>query len=184
MGIFSRNKAIDPMFTLPSVFSKECVELFFPKKSLYPMANMRWIEIQMKKGEGGDFWVNRIFDSEEYWRSQGQDLQPVFVSLVQAGSKADSFSYDEESWSTLYTSAKFGLLAGKFEQASGATKPKDCHPITWNALTFLNQAIEDEHKAPFAEKHQMLLITMPYAGYVMGKLGNVTAPEVYSGWNS
>ncbi len=82
----------------------------------------------------------------------------------------------------MYLSAKFGLLAGLFEVASGATKVNDCHPLTWNALTFFNQSIKDEQKALFGDEHRMLLVCMPYGGYVYGKLKNLSAYDVYAQW--
>ena len=70
-----------------------------------------------------------------------------------------------------------------FEGASNTTKDEDCHPLTWNALKFFNQSINEEFKLPFAEKHQMLLESMVYAGYVAAKLEKATPELVFSQWN-
>jgi hypothetical protein len=182
MGLFSNAKSLSPIFQLPKVFGRECVQLFTPKKSSFPVANLRWVDNQFKSGQGPEFWVIKIFDSEKYWLQQGRDIQIEAAGLVAAACRADSFQHDKETWSTLFLSAKFGLLAGLFEVASGATKVNDCHPLTWNALTFFNQSIADEQKEPFEDEHKMLLICMPYGGYVYGKLKNVSAHDIYAQW--
>ena len=171
------------MFQLPSVMSRECNEVFLPRKSAFPMSNMRWIEMQMAKGQGADYWVNKIFDSEDFF-SQQLDLSPIVGSIVDTGCAVDSFKPDEESWITMFTSAKFGLLTGMFERASNATKEKDCHPLTWNALSFLNHSIADELKKPFGDEHQILLRYMPYAGYLMGKIEKADSQEIFSQWHN
>ena len=182
MGIFSKPKPIDPMFTLPSVTSKECVKIFLPNKSSYPMANLRWVEIQYRNKQGPDYWVTKIYETEDFFTNR-INLSEFAGSVVMSGCKADGLKETEETFATLFTSAKFGLLAGMFEGASNATKDEDCHPLTWNALKFFNQSIKKEFKEPFAEKHTMLLESMVYAGYVAAKLEKTTPELVFSQWS-
>jgi len=183
MGIFSKPKPIDPMFALPSVMSRECVKLFLPNKSSYPMANLRWVEIQYRNKQGPDYWVTKIYETEDFFTSR-INLPELAGSVAMSGCRADGFKETEDSFATLYTSAKFGLLAGMFEGASNATKGNDCHPITWNALKFFNQSINEEFKEPFAEKHPMLLESMVYAGYVMARLEQASPESVFAHWNN
>ncbi len=181
MGIFSKPKPIDPMFTLPSVMSRECVKIFLPNKSSYPMANLRWVEIQYRNKQGPDYWVTKIYETEDFFASR-MDLPEVAGSVAMSGCKADGFKETEETFATLYTSAKFGLLTGMFEGASNATKDEDCHPLTWNALKFFNQSIDKEFQEAFSPNHTMLLECMVYAGYVMAKLEKATPKIVFSKW--
>jgi hypothetical protein len=183
MGIFSKPKPIDPMFTLPSVMSRECVEVFLPRKSAFPMSNMRWVEIQFSKKQGQNYWVDKISESESYF-STNKDLTPQIAAIAKAGCEADGFKPNEEAWLTLFVLAKFGLLAGMFEKASNTTKEKDCHPLPWNALKFYSQSLRDEDEKPFGEKHRMLLTYMVYAGYLMGKLEKASPEYVFSHWNN
>lgn len=182
MGFFSKPKPIDPMFTLPSVMSRECVEVFLPRKNTFPMSNMRWLEIQFSKKQGPDYWVDKISESESYFATK-VDLSPIVAAIAQAGCEADGFKPDKEAWLTLFVLAKFGLLAGMFEKASNTTKEKDCHPLPWNALKFYAKSLRDEDKKPFGEEHIMLLTNMVYAGYLMGKLNNPNPNQIFSMWN-
>lgn len=147
------------------------------------MANLRWVEIQYQNKQGPDYWVTKIYETEDFFASQ-IDLPEVAGSVAMSGCKANGFKGTEETFATLYTSAKFGLLAGMFECASNATKEDDCHPLTWNALKFFNQSINEEFKEPFTEKHPMLLESMVYAGYVMAKLDRASPESVFSNWNN
>jgi hypothetical protein len=182
MGIFSKPKPIDPMFALPSVMSRECVRLFLPNKSQYPMANLRWVEIQFQNKQGQDYWVTKVQDSEDYFKSR-IELSDLAGSIAFSGCEADGFEATEDAYATLFTLASFGLLAGMFEVASNATKKDDCHPLTWNALKFFNQSVEEEFKEAFGEKHMMLLECMVYAGYAAAKLEMVRPELVFSQWN-
>lgn len=170
------------MFTLPSVMSRECVKLFLPNKSQFPMSNWRWVEIQMRNKQGQDNWVNKIYDSEDYFGSR-VDLPDLAGSIAFSGCEADDFESTEDAYATLSTLANFGLLAGMYEVASNSTKKDDCHPLTWNALKFFNQSVQEEFKEAFGEKHMMLLECMVYAGYAAAKLEMVTPGLVFSQWN-
>ena len=146
------------------------------------MTNLRWVDIQFRNKQGSDYWVTKIYETEDFFASR-IDLPELAGSVAMSGCKAAGLKATEETFATLYTSAKFGLLAGMFEGASNATKSDDCHPLTWNALKFFNQSINEEYKEPFAEKHSMLLESMVYAGYMMAKLERATPESVFSNWN-
>jgi len=182
MGIFSKPKPIDPMFTLPSVMSRECVRIFLPNKSSYPMMNLRWVDIQYRNKQGPEYWIEKVFGSEDFFASR-LDIPVIAGALVTNGCKADSFKVTEDTFATLFISAKFGLLAGMFENASNSTKKEDCHPLTWNSLKFFNQSIDKEFEEAFAPDHKMLLECMVYAGYAMAKLEQTNPEIIFSKWN-
>ena len=70
-----------------------------------------------------------------------------------------------------------------FEKASQATVPANCHPIVWNAMKSFNiRARDREGRVKMPESSLLLPECTTWAGYVLGKVPNITVEQVFANW--
>jgi hypothetical protein len=154
------------------------------------MSNFKWLEKQMASGNYQEpmILVSRIMETAEFWNQIDIiNLDDASNALVQYVVRLESLKLNEEDFAELYMAANFGLLAGLFESSSKTTSKYECHPDIWNAMSRLSTMRREERGGQeISEKDSTFLFIcqkIGEAGHVMGKLGGLTAGEVFKRWN-
>lgn len=184
MGLFKKQSPIDAMFTLPDVPSRECTLMGFPNNHSATMLNVSWLDKQLAAGQGFDYWVTRIFESEKYWGERTSGFRSDALEIVRTIEILEGLEISEEDRAELFSRAYFGILAGIFERSSKSTSAKDCHPLIWNALKCYEHAIaESQSESQFQVEHGIIFGQMCLAGYVVGKIEGMTVGRALLRWD-
>lgn len=183
MGLFGNPKPLHPRFELPKVSPRDCFRMELPNMSAMLMPNFKWFEWQVKQGQDETYWWTRIFDSEEFWKNLNIDIGQFAFNIAHSAASREGLQENKEIIDEIFVNAKLGVLAGMFEKASQATLPANCHPVVWNAMKSFNiRARDREGRAKMPESSLLLPECTTWAGYVLGKVPNITVEQVFANW--
>ena len=184
MGIFSKPKPIHPMFDLPRASVRECGAMHLPSKVRMALPSVHWLEMMAQSGDTFASWINRVSETESFWTSHQINCDEVAQAIAYRVMHLEQQHNHEDLLITGIVFSKFGLLLGLYERASNATKPTECHPLIQNVVIGLKIAFDDgEVMNNLPEDASHLLYLCGWAGYVMGKVPDLSMNDLFQEWN-
>ena len=183
MGLFSNPKPLHPRFELPKVPQRDQVGIPFPNMNAMFMPNLKWLEWQAKQVQDRTYWWVRIFETEEFWATWDIDIGQSVFNIAHEAATREGLQENKEIVEQIFIHAKLGVLAGMFEKASEAIGPSACHPIIFNAIIDFNMCVRDMEGRPKLPESSLLLPECAtWAGYVLGKIPNITVEQTFANW--